>query len=332
MISVLIPCKNAVPYLDICIQSIIEQTIDEWEVIIVDDHSTDTTWHTIIQYSSKDKRIKPFKNKGHGIINALRVAFEKSDGQYITRMDADDIMATNKLETMYNQLKQHGEGFVATGLVQYFREDKPLGDGYIRYADWLNKMSMHGTNFLQIYKECSIASPCWMMHRSDLDNIHAFNEFTYPEDYDLVFRMYKHKLKVIPSRNYVIHHWRDYSERSSRNDPNYSDNRFLDLKIKYFLEIDYDKNMSLVIWGAGKKGKYIAKSLTALDIPYTWITNNPKKIGHNIYGVILKDSRNSNLLDNAQVLLSAANKRDQQLINSSLDAIQIEKKFRFWFC
>ena len=89
----------------------------------------------------------------------------------------------------------------------------------------------------------------------------AFDLDIYPEDYDLVFRFYKNNIKVVSSLK-KLHLWRDYSSRTSRTDANYADNHFLDLKIKYFLELHYNHNSELVVWGAGKKGKLLAKKLS----------------------------------------------------------------------
>ena len=133
-----------------------------------------------------------------------------------------------------------------------------LGDGYQKYQDWLNYLSATGNNFTEIYKECVIPSPSWMMHRGDFDAIGGFKSHIYPEDYDLAFRMYKAAYKVMPC-DQVIHRWRDYPTRTSRTDDNYADNRFLNIKVHYFLDIDYRPTQQLVLWGAGKKGKQIAQ-------------------------------------------------------------------------
>ena len=83
---------------------------------------------------------------------------------------------------------------MATGLVKYFSETT-LGDGYQKYEQWLNQLTLENRNFEDIYKECVIPSPAWMCHRDDLDNCGGFAQQQYPEDYDLCFRFYKNKLK-----------------------------------------------------------------------------------------------------------------------------------------
>ena len=93
-----------------------------------------------------------------------------------------------------------------------------------------------------------------MVYKTDFDRCGGFTPNTYPEDYDLAFRFYKQGLKCIPS-NEVLHHWRDYAVRTSRVDAHYAENSFLELKVNYFLELSHDKEKTIIIWGAGAKGK-----------------------------------------------------------------------------
>lgn len=284
------PVKNAGTYLADCLNSIINQTENNWELIAVNDNSTDNSLSILNEFALKDERIEVFTNNGKGIIDALRLAYSKSMGNFISRMDADDLMAKNKLLLLKQKLLELGTGFVATGLVKYFPENE-LGDGYKKYEAWLNKLTSNQNNFTEIYKECVMPSPCWMLHRSDLEKCEAFEHNRYPEDYDLCFRFYKYKLKVAGVKE-VLHYWRDYPTRTSRTDENYFDNRFLQLKLHYFLQLDYKLNKTLVLWGAGKKGKFIAKHLIKKNMPFKWITNNPKKIGKEIYGITIENQNN----------------------------------------
>lgn len=284
------PVKNAGAYLEDCINSVIKQSENNWELIAINDHSTDDSLNILNEFALKDERINVFTNIGEGIIDTLRLAYSKSIGNLITRMDADDLMAKNKLHLLKQKLVEVGTGYVATGLVKYFSENE-LGNGYKKYEQWLNHLTKNQNNFTEIYKECVIPSPCWMLYKSDLEKCEAFKPNQYPEDYDLCFRFYKHNLKVAGVKE-VLHYWRDYPTRTSRTDENYLDNRFLNLKLHYFLQLDYQPNKNLVLWGAGKKGKLIAKHLKKKNIAFKWITNNPKKIGQDIYGVTIEDQNN----------------------------------------
>lgn len=331
LVSILTPFKNVSSYVDECIVSILNQSYTNWELLIVDDHSTDDSLAIVKAYAEKDTRIKLFKNDGTGIISALRLAFKNSNGDYITRMDSDDIMTANKLEVMTNQLQKHGKKHVALGLVKYF-SDEGISNGYAKYELWLNKLTKTGTNYTEIYKECVIASPCWMLHREDLEHCNAFNPNRYPEDYDLTFRFYEHGFKCIPN-DQLLHHWRDYRTRTSRTHEHYAQNYFLDIKLHYFLKLDYNTSRPLAIWGAGFKGKAIAKALVENGIDFHWICDNPKKIGKDIYGKILLPFDDLKSIENAQTIVTVANVDEQKNIVTYFENLAMKPmKDYFFFC
>ena len=332
MISILIPTKNAAHYLTECLDSIIHQTFQDWECIVVNDHSSDHTLNILYSFSLKDPRIKFHQNKGKGIISALQLAYAHSSGNYITRMDSDDVMLSNKLEVLWNNLQQHGNGYLSVGKVRYFSEEA-LGNGYKKYESWLNGLTEEQNNFKQIYKECVVPSPCWMIHRSDFELCGGFSSDVYPEDYDLCFRFYQEKLQIV-SDSPILHKWRDYPSRSSRTDEHYSDNRFLDLKTHYFLKLDYQVENELFLWGAGKKGKIIAKNFLAKGFnDFHWICNNKNKIGRDIYGLTMEDLSIIDLFPKKQIVVAVAMKTEQEKIQESLVNLGlIEGIDYFFFC
>jgi len=324
------PVKNAESYLPACLQSICAQTEQHWQLIAVNDHSTDNSLSILKEWTKKDTRIEVYNNRGKGIIEALRLAYTKSKGNLITRMDADDKVANGKIAALKNALLKHGTGHVAVGLVKYFSAEK-LGNGYIKYTTWLNKLTQEASNFVDVYKECVIPSPCWMLYKTDLDACGSFNTNIYPEDYDLCFRMYAQDLNIAPVPE-ILHYWRDYPNRTSRTDNNYADNRFLNLKLQYFLQLDYQPMQTLCLWGAGDKGKFLSKKLIDRNIRFTWLCNNPKKMGHTIYGktlIGLKDAP----LNKVQYIIAVAQKNAAEEIESFLHALNLVKgKGYYFFC
>lgn len=322
LISILTPFKNTEAFLEDCLNSILKQTYSNWELLIVDDSSSDSSNKIVQSFSKKDSRIILLKNSGNGIIDGLKLAFKKSKGEFITRMDSDDVMRPNKLEVLANKLLAHGKKHVAIGLVNYFSEEG-IKSGYKSYETWLNGLTKTGKNYSEIYKECVIPSPCWMIHRTDLIACDAFNPNTYPEDYDLAFRFYKYNYKCI-SCNEVIHDWRDYSSRTSRTHIHYAENHFIDLKLHYFLELDYNTNKKLVVWGAGNKGKTIAKKLIKENISFEWICDNPNKIGRDIYGKMLHSFSFLATIKNPQSIITVANKSAQKEIKAYMNKLQMK--------
>ena len=330
-ISILMPVKNTAPFLNECLDSIINQSETDFELIAIDDHSTDESYSILKGFELKDKRVKVFKNLGIGIIEALRLAYSKSSGNYISRMDADDVMSLDKLAVLKYNLIAFGSGHIASGKVKYFSAT-PLGAGFKNYELWLNSLIEKGTNFEGIYKECVIPSPCWMVYREDLEKCQAFYPNVYPEDYDLAFRFYKEGLKPIACSQ-TLHHWRDYSTRTSRTHVHYADHTFLDIKMDYFLKLECDATKNLVLWGAGDKGKKVAKILIAQNIKFTWICDNPKKISKDIYGQILYPLTALDTIENSQSIITVANLKAQIEIKLHFEERNlILNKDYFFFC
>jgi glycosyltransferase involved in cell wall biosynthesis len=331
LVSILIPFKNTAAFLPECLASIQKQTYEHWEVLAVDDHSEDTSLAILESFAKEDKRFKVAGNKGHGIIMALRNAYSMATGAYLTRMDSDDIMMPTKLEVMMRSLLQSGNGFIALGKVRYF-SSRGVSNGYRRYEEWLNGLIHEGINFSERYKECVIPSPCWMASREDLQKCGAFDHDLYPEDYDLAFRMFATGLQCLPCKE-VLHLWRDYDTRTSRTSIHYAQNYFLDIKIHYFLKLDWDKERPLVIWGAGTKGKTIAKALLKQKIPFRWMCDNPNKIGKKIYGTTMLSYREIVQLKRPQSIITVANRQAQVMISHFFEEQdQVRAQDYFFFC
>ena len=330
-VSILIPFKNTENYLNECLDSIVKQSYLNWEVICVNDHSIDSSLEIANKFALSNPKIKVVNNKGNGLIDALKTAYSLSTGNLITRMDSDDIMLSNKISSMAEDLLNFGAGHIALGMVKYFSE-KELGNGYKNYETWLNSLTSKGLNFNEIYKECVIPSPCWMVHREDLEKVNNFESKIYPEDYDLAFRFYQIGLKCIKS-NKVLHMWRDYPNRTSRTNSNYADNSFLKLKINYFLKLSYNENKKLVVWGAGKKGKKVASILNELKVSFLWVCDNPKKIGKKIYDNYLEDWQIISNLTNYQSIITIASPDAQNFIKSFFKKKnKVELADYFFFC
>lgn len=331
LVSIVMPVKNTALFLEECLSSILNQTYINWELLAVNDYSSDNSFEILEKYAEADKRIKVFNNNGKGIIDALKLAYAKSSGIFITRMDSDDIMQPQKLELMTADLKQNGKGNIALGLVKYFSKDG-IGEGFSKYEAWLNGLTKKGNNFNEIYKECVVPSPCWMVGRENFEKCGGFNSDVYPEDYDLVFRFYQNGLKCLPS-NELLHLWRDYPTRTSRTDKHYADSSFIEIKTNYFLQLHYDKTKNLVIWGAGKKGKFVAELLLKNNIPFQWICDNPKKIGKDIYNQkMLPFTALDNIKDTQSIVTVASPKAQEDIKIYFEKRGQIPMEDYFFFC
>jgi len=329
LISIILPVKNTEMYLGECLDSIVNQSYQNWELIAVDDFSDDNCFQILKEYSQNDSRIQTYHNQTSGIIGALNLGYSKSSGVFITRMDSDDIMPADKLLNLKQCLDSGGAGFVATGMVQYF-SDLPISDGYQQYEHWLNHLTKTASNFDDIYKECPIASPCWMVSRCDFEKSGGFNSKKYPEDYDLCFRFYRAGFKIKASHQ-ILHLWREYQHRTSRISENYVMDRFTDLKLDYFLNIEVQDQDTIVLWSAGQKSKELAKRLLQIKQNFRWVCTNPKKIGNQIYQVEIEDYQNIPQFSDPKVIVPIAIQKYQILINEFFTSINLVRNQDYFF-
>jgi glycosyltransferase involved in cell wall biosynthesis len=329
LISIVLAYRNTAEYLPACIDSIRAQTHTHWELIAVNDHSTDGADELLKSYAQKDKRIRCFDSPGQRLNPALIEAQRHIRGLLINRMDSDDIMPLDKLSSMLAVWEKHGRGHVVAGGTKHFSDDGLVGDGFRRYDAWLNVVARENRHLEEIYKECVIPSHCWLIHREDFEGIGGFSD-VYPEDYDLTFRMYRGGLQIV-GIDKVLHHWRDRSDRISRTWEEYKDNRYFELKLPYFLELDRDSSRPLVLWGAGRNGKDMAKLLLARAEPFHWVCDNPRKIGEDVYGVIIESIDQVQQMNEPQVMVVVSSPDAIASIKGMLSSWGKKPRLDYWF-
>jgi len=330
LVSIIMAAKDTEPYLAACIESILAQTYGNWELIAVNDHSSDGTPEVLASYAQDDKRIRVFHSERHNLIPTLKEGYAHAQGTLINRMDSDDWMPADKLEALVNEWQKHGKGHIVAGGTKHFVDSGEVGDGFRRYERWLNEVARTNTNFEQIYQECVIPSHCWIIHKDDFDAVGAFDPEVYPEDYDLCFRFYKKGLKVI-GIDKVLHFWRDRSNRISRTWEEYKDNRYFDLKTRYFYQIDRNRDRPLVLWGAGKNGKDLAKLLLEEENKFHWVCDNQRKVGKDVYGIIMEYQDEIPNIADPQILIAVTSPDEKTAIKEQLLEWGKKPVQDFWF-
>lgn len=105
-ISVIIPVYNVEKYLRQCIDSVLSQTFQDFEIILVDDGSTDSSGKICDEYANKDNRIRVVHKPNGGLVSARKVGFEVSSGEYISNIDSDDWLEPNHLQVLYEGIKK----------------------------------------------------------------------------------------------------------------------------------------------------------------------------------------------------------------------------------
>ena len=122
-VSVVMPFKDAAESISDCVFSLQNQTLSDWELVAVNDHSDNSTLEIIQSIAKSDKRIKVVKNNGRGIVDAINLGIKISGSSIIARMDADDIMKSDRLKTQFEFLFQNREYGVVSSLVNHVNVD-----------------------------------------------------------------------------------------------------------------------------------------------------------------------------------------------------------------
>lgn len=128
LVSIIVPAYNSVEYIGKTIECVLAQTYFDWEVIIVDDCSSDSTAEVVLSYASKDPRIKYKKlevNSGAAV--ARNVAMSMATGQYIAFLDSDDVWLPDKLSTQIQFMQENDYKFTCTDYEQIDETGRRLG-------------------------------------------------------------------------------------------------------------------------------------------------------------------------------------------------------------
>lgn len=114
-VSIIIPMYNSENYIDKCIQSVINQTLNNIEILLVDDGSKDKTLEICNKYSSVDRRIKIIKQENNGVSYARNIGLDFAIGEYITFVDSDDFIENDMLEILYYEAVKNNCDIIMSG-------------------------------------------------------------------------------------------------------------------------------------------------------------------------------------------------------------------------
>ncbi len=106
-VSVLLPCFNAAGHLESCLESLLAQSLEDFEILAIDDGSDDETPELLERAAGKDRRIRVFHRPHQGIAKSLAAAAVEARAPLLARMDADDICDRRRLELQASYLKEH---------------------------------------------------------------------------------------------------------------------------------------------------------------------------------------------------------------------------------
>ena len=274
-VSVLLPLRNEEPYLAECLDSLSAQTLEEHEVIVVDDGSTDGSAAIAEEHARRDARFRVVRQEQTGMVAASERARAEARAPLIARMDADDVALPERLELQVAAIEEEGLAAVG-GQVEYFPQPT---DGLRDYAAWLNSLVTVEAALRDLFVECPLPGP-GLMGRAELV---SYRDCGWPEDYDLVFRIWcaGGRFRNVDA---LVHRWRDHPNRLTRTKPEYSHDAFRRCKVHFLRRTLLANGRATVVWGAGPTGKAFARALLAAGTPVAaFVEVDPRKLGKRIH-------------------------------------------------
>lgn len=282
-VSVLLPCRNAGDTLQRCLDSLSRQTFRDFEIVAVDDGSTDATGEILRAAAEEEPRLRLLEGPHRGLVPALRRAVAHAEGGLLARMDADDLAHRRRLELQVDHLEAHPE-LSACGTAVRFCPRSRLGSGMRRYERWLNSLGSPERVRRDLFVECPVAHPTLMIRARALEEAGGYRDPGWPEDYDLILRLHRAGARCgnVERR---LHLWRLRPNRLSARSERYSPDAFRRCKVHHLLRGFVPEERPVVVWGAGSVGKAFGRELLRqggdLD---AWVDLDPRKIGQEIHG------------------------------------------------
>ena len=332
-VSVLMPCYNVESTVDETLRSLRAQSMENFELVVVDDGSSDNTLAILEGWARRDGRIRVLACEHAGIIPALNTGWKACRGAYVARMDADDLCHPARLEKQARFLDQNPEIALVAARVEGFPEED-MREGFRVYIDWLNSLISPDEIAREIYIESPLAHPSVMMRREWLTKMGGYQEHGWPEDYDLWLRMHLAGAKMgkIPE---VLLYWREHPARLTRTDSRYAVEAFLKAKAHYLCLGPLENRDAVVIWGSGQMGKRLSKHLLRDGAPVkAFIDIDPDKAGRTRRGKpIYSPGDLAGLLAGYQtpaVLAAVSSRGARQKIKEYLDEMGLREGEDWW--
>ena len=184
-ISIIIPVYNVEKYLAECLDSCMNQALEDIEIICVDDCSTDNSYKILEEYQQKDSRIKIFrheKNKKQGA--ARNKGLEIATGEYVWFVDSDDYIDTKACQILYDTIKEFDVDMLCFSAVQFNEKRHFAYHLYHHQGIQINKVYHPKTNWKEIRFSNFNVSPCMYLTKRNIIQKFRFRENVFYEDSD----------------------------------------------------------------------------------------------------------------------------------------------------
>jgi len=283
-VSVLMPCYNAAETINEALGSLITQTFHDFEIIAVDDGSTDASAHILANWAERDRRIQVIKRPHGGIVEALNAGLAACRAPIVARMDTDDRCHPERLARQVNYLASHADVDVVSCRVSGFPVEH-VREGFRIYIDWLNSLLTDTDIRREIFVESPLPHPSVVFRRDAILKVGGYQDHGWAEDYDLWLRLYLAGARFAKLPD-VLLEWREHPERLTRTDGRYSLENFLRAKAYYLARGPLVGRDAVIVWGAGMMGRRLSKQLARQDAPLVaFVDVDPRKIGRTLRGL-----------------------------------------------
>ena len=287
-ISVLLPVFNAAATLPAALECLLGQhTRRSLEIVTVDDGSTDSSPQVIADFARRDARVRALRIPHAGLVAALNTGLAQCRGQYVARMDADDISLPDRLEKQAAHLDVHPAAGVVGSLVT-FGGDAKRQAGYAHHVAWQNRLLSHQELSDWRFVDAPLAHPSVMFRRELPDRFGGYRDGPFPEDFELWLRWLEAgvRMEKVPERLLV---WNDPPARLSRTDPRYAPEAFYRTKADYlarWLARNNPHHPDILAWGSGRLTRLRWSYLTDQGVRIrAYIDIAPSRIGQAIHGL-----------------------------------------------
>ncbi len=282
-VSVLLPVRDALPHLPVCLDSLAAQTLADHEVVAVDDGSRDGSAELLLSRAARDPRLRVRRTPPRGLVPALALALAEARAPLVARMDADDVARPERLALQAARLDSDGGVDVLGCRVEATAApgERP-GAGMVRYVEWSNSLLDHQAIARERFVEAPLVHPSVAMRTATLRRLGGWRDVSGPEDYELWLRALSAGLRFAKLEE-VLLEWRDTPQRLTRRDPRYRPSRFLEVKLEALAALLQGR--AVVVWGAGPIGKAWARALASRGHRLRALVEvDPRKIGRTIHG------------------------------------------------
>jgi glycosyltransferase involved in cell wall biosynthesis len=278
-VSVILPFYNAEQTLNAAIKSIYWQRFTDFECLLIDNNSEDTSLPIAKQWANFDTRFKILHEPRQGVVFASNTGFENAKGRYIARMDADDIAFPDRLAAQADLLNKYQEVDAVGSHVEYESLDFNY-KGFRNYIDWVNQVDTFDKIKTNRFIDSPIVNPTAMWRKESACRFGLYQHGDFPEDYEMWLR-WLDQGAVITKVPKPLLKWTDSHNRLTRTNPAYSDQAFYKIKTYYLARWLKQHNAfhpRVSVWGASKTSRKRALLLADYDIHIDqYIDTNPQR-------------------------------------------------------